>query len=307
MKSKQNISPTFLPTTYRDLDLSSCCLFTGTTLPKHKGEHVIPRWLQREYDLSHRGIEMGMTSRLASVMQFRAPADPEANRLFGQVEEKIKLGSATMDEIHLWSKKLSVGMIWNHYRLAMNASHPHAPTMFDPRLLRIVLMDFHREFAQYKAGDYRRTGSTLVLPSKIKGFWLAHAFGAVVDPRYSETHDAIAPFSLMGLNRDGKLVVSALYDTDRTMESGRLIKEWESTGLHACTDDLRIRAGLAAVFFEEVVGTAFSELYAREAPIELLHLVGYQLGIVIEPHNGTLGYRKRTTADKIPIGLAMSR
>lgn len=85
------------------------------------------------------------------------------------------------------------------------------------------------------------------------------------------------------------------------------MKEWESTGLHACTDDLRIRAGLAAVFFDEVVGMAFSELYAREAPIELRHLVGYPLGMMIEPHNGTRGHRKRTTADKVPIGLAMTQ
>lgn len=282
-----------------------CCLFTGVTVLKRNGEHVIPDWMQRQYALSARNVEMGETERVARIMEFRAPADPVANGLFGRIEEKVKLGSATADELHLWSKKISVGMIWNHYRLAMNINHPRAPDAFDSRHLSIILMDFHEEFAQFKVNSYKRSGSTLILPTKIEGCWFVHTFGANVDTGYSETHDAIAPFGFLAASHHGKLVVSALYDSEHKLESGRLMKEWVSSGLHECMDDARIRAGLAVIFAEEVVAPSFRKMTNRDAPQELLQNVAYQMGIIIEPPGPN--YRRRVASDSAPSWIVTSR
>jgi len=123
--------------------------------------------MRRQYELDRAKVEMGHPNRLASVMQFRAPAAAPANQLFGRLEHWVKSGQATRDELHLWSKKLSVGMIWNHHRLSCNSRHPGAPRPFDDRRLRIALMDFHAEFAEFAEfarGAYIRSGSTLILP-----------------------------------------------------------------------------------------------------------------------------------------------
>lgn len=284
---------------YRDLDLRSSCLFTGVKIDKSRGEHVIPEWMQKDYALRRHHVEMGEASRLAMIMQFRAPAEEKANNLFGQIENRVKLNQATRDELHLWSKKLAVGILWNHHRLAQNSHHPHAPRQFDDRLLRFALMDFHREFAEFRAGSYVRSGSTLIVPTNLAGFLLVDCFGATVDTGFSATHDAIWPYAFVAVSHGGQLFVSTLYDSDRALESGRLLREWNSSGLRECTDGARIRAGFAVIFAQEIVWP----LVNRGGQISGDHVIRYvafQLGIIIERHGDDIGYRRRLPSDAPP-------
>ena len=288
---------------YKTLDLSTACLFTGAPQKKTNGEHVIPDWMQRLYELKQRPVEMGEFQRMAKVMQFRAPAAQEPNNFFGAVEQRISQHQASVDELHLWSKKISVGMMWNHHRMAQNARHPNAPEALDERLLRFALMDFHDEFKQFREGTYQRTGPTLVLPTKIKGCWLAHAFGAVVDTGHSDTHDAMSPFSFLAVSHDGTLIVSALYNVEMSFETGRLRDEWVSSGLDECTEDLRIRAGLAVVFAESI-----STPIARQPEYDdqLLALIAFQLGVIIQSADGP-NYRRRMPEDLPPAPVVSPR
>lgn len=294
-----------LPNTYRDLDVMQSCLFTGVPVVKRDGEHVIPDWMQRQYNLSRQRVEMGQADRLARIMEFRAPADSVANQEFGKIEDRIKRKLATLDELHLWSKKLSVGMIWNHWRMAQNIHHPHAPDGFDTRHLPIVLMDFHEEFAAFRANTYQRTGSTLVLPTKMSGGWLVHAFGAFLDQSYSDTHDAILPYAFIAASHDEQLIVSTLYDSNRKMESGRLTQEWHSSGLHEASDSVRVCAGLA-VIFAELAASGFKEIFGGDAPQELLLYIAYQMGVIVEVDGTSWKYRKRLPTDPVPPPIITS-
>lgn len=292
----------YLDSHYKNLDLSTVCLFTGAPQRKGKGEHVIPGWMQRLYQLQERPVEMGESPRMAKVLEFRAPAAEEPNRFFGTVEDRIKQHQANVDELHLWSKKISVGMIWNHYRMAQNARHPNAPAEFDERLLRFALMDFHDEFKQFRAKTYRRAGRTLVLPTKISGFWLAHAFGLTEDAGYSDTHDALYPYAFLAVSHGGQLIVSALHNVELSFETGRLQDEWKSSGLNECTDDLRIRAYLAKVFAE-----SFCTPFVRppEADRQWLDLIAFQLGVIFTHSAEAQNYRERTPTD-LPPGPVFS-
>lgn len=284
-----------LQSPYSNLDLESACLFTGVPVRNKRGEHVIPRWMRRQYELDRGSVEMGDMNLLASVMQFRAPAEGQANQLFGRLEQRVKSGQATREEMHLWCKKLSVGMIWNHYRLSCNSQHPGAPRLFDSRRLRIALMDFHAEFALLTRGTYVRSGSTLILPTTVDRFFLVHCFGAVTDTSFSTTHDAIWPFGFVAVSHGGRLCASAFHDSDRALESGRLLNEWTSAGLHNCKDNARIRAGLAVVFAEEIVAPLM--IAVGQTPTdEVLHYIAFQMGIVIESG----GFRRRRPLDPIP-------
>jgi hypothetical protein len=292
-----------LDSEYKDLDLQSCCLFTGAPLTKNRGEHVIPDWMQKEYALRGQHIQTGGPDALASIMQFRAPADEHANNFFGQVEDRIKRRRATKDELHLWSKKISVGMVWNHHRLSQNLQHPRAPNQFDDRRLRIALMDFHKEFSEFRAGGYVRSGSTLVLPTKVDSFWMTHAFGATVNSKHSETHDAISPFALVAVHHGSQLYVSALYDPERTLEHGRLPREWIAAGLHESTDNACIRAALAIIFSEEIVSPLM--IGAGQVPNDdVYRYIAFQMGIVIERSPAGGGhYRRRNSFDPPPPPL----
>ena len=46
--------------------------------------------------------------RIATIPPSRR-RDPVANGAFGDLENRVKLGQATPDELHLWQKKISAG------------------------------------------------------------------------------------------------------------------------------------------------------------------------------------------------------
>lgn len=276
-------------------DLESACIFTGVPVKKKDGEHVIPNWLRKQYGLHHQPVEMGQTERFAKVLTFRAPADPDANRDFGKIEDKVQRQSASLDELHLWSKKISVGMIWNHWRLAKNDRHPHAPVPFDERHLHLVLQDFQREFALWQRGTYGRSGSTIQLPSAIDAPWLAHAFGATVDQSFSTTHDRLLPFGYFAFNRKNTLIVSSFLD-DGELEASFAADKWAAAGLAQETNQVRLRAALASVFAEQAASGIARLHPLQPSKFDELHKVmAYQLGVILSDDGET--FRPRVAGD----------
>ncbi len=272
-------------------DFNDRCLFTGVPIAgKKKGEHVIPRWLIEDYGLKAQRIEMGDAARQAAMKEFRSPADPVANGKFGPLEDKIKRGVASIDELHLWQKKISAGMVLNHWRMARNDRHPGAPLQFDARYLAFALQDFRNEFGAYLAGPYTRTGSTLCLPTCIPSGWIAHAFGSTVK-EHDAGHDAILPFAMVAVSHGGQLIVSVLFDPEHTFESHRLKQEWAACKLDVSASPLPVQAALATGFAEHITTAgeaAFGEPLAFDP---LLELVACQLGVEVDPE--TAQYRPR--------------
>lgn len=290
--SKQSVEVVLLKSPHADLKHS--CIFTGVPVSKTNGEHVIPNWMRTAYDLHQLPVEMGETLQFAKVKEFRAPAESKANNDFGKVEDKVKNQEASLDELHLWSKKVAVGMLWNHWRLSANERHPNAPAPFDERHLRFALQNFQGEFELWRENRYVRTGSTVILPRDIEGISLAHAFGATVNGGYSMTHDAIQPFGYMAINYKTSLIVSSFYD-DKKLEEGGIRERWEKSGLKAEKDFARVRAGLSAIFAEHAA-EAISEFAEQDVVLDdLFKMIAYQLGIVILDNKRT--YRVRTPED----------
>ena len=275
-------------------DFDEMCLFTGAPVKKtRKGEHVIPRWLIDDYELTSRKIEMGRPGSLAQIRQFRSRADPVANGAFGDLENRVKLGQATPDELHLWQKKISAGMVLNHWRLAQNERHPLAPANFDARHMVFVLEDFRADFKKFADNQpVPRAGSTLVLPTSVPGGWLAHVFGSTVKD-LDKGHDAILSFGMVAITHRHNLIISVLYDPDREFESSRFATEWKSNKLGDCSNVSKITAALA-VAYSEFMFTANAEAFGTkdENYDGLLKGVAYQLGLDVDPC--TMQYRFRT-------------
>lgn len=272
-------------------DFNDRCIFTGVPVKKKGGEHVIPRWLINDYQLADQRVEMGHKDSLAAAAkEFRSPAESVANNKFGELENRVKLGQASQDELHLWQKKMSVGMVLNHWRMARNDRHPHAPVQMDTRYLAIALADFRKDFQAFVGNNYTRTGSTVTLPTSISGGWIAHAFGAMVKD-LSQEHDAFLPFGFLVVSHDAKLIVSALHDPEHEFEASRLVHEWQEKQLHKQSETLPIQAALA-VCFAEFMAQSSADIFGEKQELkELLELVGYQLGVEINSYDQT--YRRR--------------
>jgi hypothetical protein len=276
-------------------DFDEMCLFTGVPVKRtRQGEHVIPRWLIDDYELNQRSIEMGWPGSLAGIKQFRTRADPTANGTFGELENRVKQGESSLDNLHLWQKKIAVGMMLCHWRMAQNEHHPRAPIDFDTRHLVITLTDFRSDFQKFSDGQpVPRNGTTLILPTSLPGGWLAHVFGAAI---YSgETHDALMPFGMLAVTHQNKLIVSVFHDPEREFESSRLVEEWHAVNLDKCLNAPRVAAALA-VTYSEFLFKARAEALGTEGERfdALLKGIGYQLGLDIDPTTRQYSPRRTT-------------
>lgn len=273
-----------LRTSFERNDFDSMCLFTGAPCKQTKqGEHVIPRWLIDDYELNSRSIEMGWPGSLAVIKQFRTRADPTANGTFGVLENCVKLGHASLDELHLWQKKISVGMTLCHWRMAQNGNHPRAPGDFDPRHLVIALEDFRSDFKKFSEGQpVPRKGSTLVLPTSVPGGWLAHVFGSTTVS--GEKHDTLMPTGMLAVTHLNKLIVSVFYDSEHEFESSRLVKEWKANKLDECANAPKVAAALAVAYSEFFFKARAENLFTEGEGFDAtLKGIGYQLGLDIDP------------------------
>lgn len=278
-------------------DFDQMCLFTGAAVKRTKqGEHVIPRWLIEDYELNERRIEMGWPGSLASIKEFRTRADPTANGTFGDLESKVKLGESSLDNLHLWQKKISVGMILCHWRMAQNEHHPKAPADFDTRHLVITLDDFREDFKKFSGGGtVPRNGSTVILPTSLPGGWLAHVFGS--NMFLGEVNDTLMPFGMLAVTHQDKLIVSVFNDPEHEFESSRLVKEWHALKLDECSNAPKVAAALA-VTYSEFLFKAQSEIFGNKGAEfdAILTGIGYQLGLDIDPATRQFSLRRITTA-----------
>lgn len=295
MPTNDDVKVELLPTSYRDVDLSRACLFTGTPVKsKKRGEHVIARWLHKVYDLADLSLEVGSRTSLARVLEFTAPALPKANEHFGTLEERVKDGQASHDELHLWAMKMSAGMIWNHHRLSLNSRHPNAPGAIDDRHVRIALLQFNRAYASWRSGSYVRSGGILILPTRSAQFFLVHLFGAIEDHGLLPNHDIIAPYGMFAIRLGNQIVVASFYDDERYLETGVLSSQWSDPALGTETNPTRIRAALATGYFYDVYSRHRFEVTGDPPEDAELRDIAYQLGIVIEEKNGELVYSDRS-------------
>lgn len=295
MAKSMTSSPEITRAAFERDDFDKMCLFTGQPVElTRRGEHVLPRWLIDDYELNHRRIEIGWPGSPAAIKEFRSRADPEANGTFGVLEDLVKRGQASVDQLHLWQKKISTGMTLCHWRLAQNARHPHAPTDFDTRFLVCALDDFRADFKKFaNKHPVPRSGSTLVLPTRVPDGWLAHLFGC--DIHRGETLDALMPFAMVAVTHQSHLIVSVLYDSGREFETSRLAKEWNALKLDQSESACTVAAALAVAFseflFQARRATFGTESEAFDA---LLKRIGYQIGLDIDPE--TRGFRPRSLA-----------
>jgi hypothetical protein len=281
--------------TFERDDFDKMCLFTGAPVKRtRQGEHVIPRWLIDDYELNRQRIEMGWPGSLADIKQFRTRADPTANGRFSDLESRVKRGEAPLDHLHLWQKKISVGMTLCHWRMAKMKHHPQAPGDFDTRHMVFALEDFRSDFKKYSDRQpVPRYGSTLVLPTSIPGGWLAHLFGSMIAS--GEVHDALMPFGMVAVTHQNKLIVSVFYDPEREFESSRLEKEWKALKLDGCSNAPRVAAALAVTYSEFLFKARAENLGTEGEGFDaMLKGIGYQLGLDINPT--THQYHPRRTA-----------
>lgn len=274
------------------------CIFTGTYLNNQRGEHVLPRWLVKEYDMNRSFVKLGSDKAIAKVREFKAPACQVANNQFGKLEERIKQNQEDVsdDELHLWLMKVASGMLWNHVNLAQNIGHPNAPIQIDERFEGILSQCFQKGFSDWKHNKYLRNGSLVRFPGSVNNLFLAQVFGSHVDQAYGENHDAMLPYAMIIFGRPGyQLLVATFFDDDRVIEDQFIMDRWNASSIHNESSSTPVRAALAAIFYEKIVRIGFEKLTGKPSPKELFPLIAYSLGVeFFTDDTGVEKFRERT-------------
>jgi len=246
----------------------------------------------KQYKLDSGYMEMSHHNKKARLKEFKAPATIDANNTFGRIEVKVREDRADRNEIHLWARKLSVGIILNHYRLSRNIKHPAVPVPIDDAVVRALLKIFQKNFDKWCNGNYERTeiGSSARVKVGLKDLFFAHLSG-IVEREISETRIGV-PFSLIAIGRGGSMDIVTTGDEKQWFESNHFRDMWESSGLAQSSDIDEIRCGLAAAMFEGVYSPLVTSFYGIP-DLEHFKQLAHQLGVAIVEHEGTLKYTSR--------------
>lgn len=110
------------------MEKNNKCMFSND--PADTVEHVIPRWLQRKFNLQDKTYSLpnGTSLKYKNAV---APASSIENGNFGIIEDRIANGNASEDEIFLWALKIHVGLIHISSNLKFDIRDPKSPKFWD--------------------------------------------------------------------------------------------------------------------------------------------------------------------------------
>jgi hypothetical protein len=177
---------------------STDCIFSGE--PADSEEHVIPKWLQRRFNLWNQTLALpnGTTS---PYRQVKVPVRTEHNGRFSAIEASIAQGNFPKHEAYLWALKIHIGLIYRDARLKIARSHPASPSILN-------VDDFATEVSMFRQlyDIWRQGGTTDPSP-----FGSVYVFDSFVGPSEFDFFHCMTT-GTVGVNLGDKFVVVFLWD-----------------------------------------------------------------------------------------------
>jgi hypothetical protein len=179
--------------------LTGPCLFCGGPTDGRHPEHVIPRWMQKRFNLFNEPLVLPNRTTLR-MSQAQVPACERHNKIFGRIEERLAQGAASPMEIFLWGLKVRAGLWYLDSRLRHDQSDADSGPVQTLLTDDLGALQERREWVLRQFRDTARMwhsggtfspmppGSVFDLPSRSPGFiFVHHPFGCVavnVPPRF---------------------------------------------------------------------------------------------------------------------------
>jgi hypothetical protein len=128
-------------------------------------EHVVPRWLQRRFDLWNQALVLPNGTTLP-YRQVTVPVARAHNAKFGAIESRISQGDLIADELYLWALKIHIGLLYRDARLRVRQSDPTSSTLLDLSVFSSEVLFFRQVYDVWRSGLKTKPfpfGSTIVL------------------------------------------------------------------------------------------------------------------------------------------------
>ena len=102
-------------------------MFSGEEVSSE--EHVLPRWMQKRFSLANQLYHLPNGATLA-YKNAKVPAAQEHNAKFGEIENRLSRGKASLQEIYLWAFKVHIGLIYRNASLRVDIRSPSSPNFW---------------------------------------------------------------------------------------------------------------------------------------------------------------------------------
>lgn len=153
------------------------CLFCGGVA--ETDEHVIPDWMQRDFDLKHMKLILPNRSEF-KYLHAKVPACSIHNGLFSSIEDKIKNKTCTHDEFYLWSLKVYAGLMFLDSNLKADIKDPASGPLIPFEFFEDDIGYFRQIFKIWATGEYQfipsPLGSVFSFPALTPNFDFIHSY-----------------------------------------------------------------------------------------------------------------------------------
>lgn len=181
------------------------CMFSGEETSND--EHIIPRWMQRRFDLAQQTYNLPNGTRI-QYRHAKIPVAQSHNTRFSQIEDRISRNEATSEEIFLWAMKVHIGLIYRSASLKIDIRVPTSPTFWTPN-------DFGQEVWLFRTLYKVWSEGGTISPNPFGTVFRAKALTPQPDFDFIHNMQAGVLFFQLG----DEIILVVLYDQGRNAQS----------------------------------------------------------------------------------------
>jgi hypothetical protein len=146
-------------------DNANECMFSGEVADTY--EHVIPKWLQRRFDLWNQELVLPNGTSLP-YRQVKVPVKGSDNNRFSTIEKSMAGGSFSAEQAYLWALKIHIGLIYRDATLRRVRAVSDSPMILNAGDFATEILLFRELYDIWKSGgrtDPSPFGSVYILDS----------------------------------------------------------------------------------------------------------------------------------------------
>ncbi|MER5126922.1 hypothetical protein [Serratia marcescens] len=157
------------------------CILCGKLHNKLSKEHIVPRWLQKYFNLNNQKLRLSNGTSIR-YNQAVVPACHTCNsEIFSSLEKRIRENTASPMDYYLWALKLSFALSYKDTTLPIERSNPDKGTVIPKEMVDIDSSVIYSLFtllsSDSKTVNPSPFGSVFVINKKVdndKGFFFVH-------------------------------------------------------------------------------------------------------------------------------------
>jgi hypothetical protein len=209
------------------------CMFSNEGTSSE--EHVLPQWMQKRFSLANQTYNLPNGSQIA-YRNAKVPAAAAHNGKFGEIEDRLSRGVASLQDVYLWAFKVHIGLIYRSASLRIDIRSPTSPNFWNVEGFGQEIWLFQQLYSIWARGG-------TIEPDPFGSVFRMRALTAA--PRFDFIHNIQSGTMFFQLGDD--VIFVALYDQARALTSNMSAQlEWHRGYISTLPENQRDDAAFMA-------------------------------------------------------------